>query len=75
MKLWLCADTDGAQWLISSLFSPVYNKEEDNWECDRRTFNNKCFIGYNRVPSVTFENSPQQVEISLIKDKESSDEQ
>ena len=65
MKLWLCTDKDGSQWLISSFLNPIYNVEEDVWECDKRTFNNKCFVGYNKYP-LSFENSPQEIEINLI---------
>ena len=66
MKMWICADKDETQWLICSLLNPVYDEENDKWDCDKRTFINKCFVGYNKYPEVTFENSPQEVELKLI---------
>jgi hypothetical protein len=60
MKLWIARDLDGALWL--------YDKEPVK---GRKRFNVKMFthsyrISSSNFPEVTFENSPQQVEIKLI---------
>lgn len=60
MKLWITRDLDGELFL--------YDKEPVK---GRRSFKVKMFthsyrISSSNFPEVTFENSPQQVEIKLI---------
>lgn len=72
MKLWIARDSDGTLWLHE-------NKPEVR---DHPTLNLKWWYQDGEqyeiteifMPQVTFETSPQQVEIKLIEDKESSNE-
>lgn len=65
MKLWIARDLDGSLWLYT--VKPIKNTVRfdsailNNGEISEvYTFNEDYF------PEVTFENSPQQVEIKLI---------
>lgn len=60
MRLWIARDSDGAIFL--------YDKKPAK---GRRGFNAKLFthafrISSSNFPEITFDNSPQQVEIKLI---------
>lgn len=55
MKFWIVRDSDGDLWLSNFKgFIPT------NDDCDTMAIDNDLF------PEVTYENSPQQVEIKLI---------
>lgn len=63
MKLWIARDLDGELFL--------YDKEPIK---GRRRFNVKMFTHSYRIspsnfPEVTFENSPQQIELKLIENE------
>jgi hypothetical protein len=64
MKLWIARDKSG--------FLGIY-KEKPTWGksfVQIEDWNNGVFMGYldnNEFPEVTFENSPQEVELKLIK--------
>jgi len=66
MKMWITRGRRGVLTLFSQ--EPVKDR------FGRWFGKGESILNFD-IPSVTFENSPQQVEISLIKDKESSDEQ
>ena len=59
MKLWLVKQKYGGAWLYDT--KPY--KDGDNW----KSVGNLYLIDRNFLPEVTIENSPQQVEIKLIK--------
>ena len=66
MKLWIGkCKTQNTVTLHSS--EPYYNQEFDRWHSKGEGFL-ICFNG-NNFPEVTFENSPQQVEIKLVKEE------
>jgi len=60
MKLWIARDEDGILCLYESKpYLDMYN----DWDSD-----DNCFVIDNsQFPEVTFENSPQEVELKLVK--------
>ena len=65
MKLWIARDRDGELKLFSQI--PFYDELYESWFALK---NDECygFVGYldeNEIPEVTFENSPQEVELKL----------
>lgn len=61
MKLWIARDKDDILRLFET--KPFLNINNDcDWDSDDDYF----VIDENQFPEVTFENSPQQVEIKLI---------
>lgn len=62
MKLWIARDGDGALFL----FSVKPTKENDYWY--EHSGYGYCFaeIPNDVFPEVTFENSPQEVELKLV---------
>lgn len=59
MKLWIARDTDGILCLFEAKpFLDPYN----DWDSDDNYF----MIDENQFPEVTFENSPQEVELKLV---------
>lgn len=63
MKLWIARDTDG----YSQLYVEMPIKKNGYFD---NVPNTKWFtISCHLFPEITFENSPQQVEIKLIKDE------
>ena len=61
MKLWIARNTDNTLALFQS--KPIL--EDLNW--DETLNEDYMFIPEYLYPEVTFENSPQQVEIKLVK--------
>lgn len=59
MKLWIGRDGNGNMWLYDT--KPY--KDSDNWD----STGNYYLIDRHLLPEVTIENSPQQVEIKLVK--------
>lgn len=59
MKLWFVKQKYGSAWLYDT--KPY--KDGDNW----KSVGNLYLIDRNFLPEVTIENSPQQVEIKLVK--------
>jgi hypothetical protein len=59
MKLWIARDKDGSLYLYDSIPEKIMDMffERDNGK--------SLFIGVSIFPEVTFENSPQEVEIKL----------
>jgi len=63
MKLWIARDKNKALFLY--LKKPILDEIfEDSWD-----YPNGCFgqLNENEFPEVTFENSPKEVEIKLVK--------
>ena len=61
MKLWIARDSNGSLWLHKK--RPRYQ----GGDCVAWWFSGDGFeIGKNLLPEVTFENSPQEVELKLI---------
>ena len=61
-KLWIARDKDGDLYLYINkpeLTEPFY----DDWDSIKGCF---AQLNKNEFPEVTFENSPQQIEIKLI---------
>ena len=64
MKLWIARDNDGSLYLYDQ--RPVLNTLiNEVWECTK--FGNWYDIDNSLFPEVTFENSPQQIELKLVK--------
>jgi hypothetical protein len=64
MKLWIARDKDGSLYLYSEEPSLILTEFADAWEGRGiRAIDDRLF------PEVTFENSPQQVEIKLVKEE------
>lgn len=65
MKAWIARDKDKDNKGIVCLFikePTFYAYDEDQWHGE-----GELYLGRDVFPEVTFENSPQQVEIKLIK--------
>lgn len=63
MKLWIARDTCG----YSQLYVEKPIKRDGYFECVPNT--GWFTISHRLFPGVTFENSPQQVEIKLVKEE------
>lgn len=60
MKLWIARDKSGGLWLFKN--KPIYTVFwKDTFE------NNIGELDYRLFPEITFENSPQEVELKLTK--------
>ena len=57
MKMWICRDMDNTLWLA---FDEPQRDIDSWWFHEGRNLNDEDF------PEVTFENSPQEVELKLI---------
>ena len=64
MKLWIARNQDGSLWLYEEKPSLVYSDESRKWYYEGGSFLD--FYDENIFPEVTFENSPQEVELKLI---------
>ena len=62
MKFWIAREIEGC--LFAFTHKPRYNKENPMWEYKK---GNTFYLDETLFPEVTFENSPQQVEIKLVK--------
>ena len=62
MKLWIARDPNDALWLFEK--RPTYYEGVKGWGCMYGEKFNE--INYNYFPEVTFENSPQEVELKLV---------
>ena len=60
MKLWIARDLSGTLCLFEA--EPYLNIYKD-WDSNENYF----MIDENQFPEVTFENSPQEVELNLVK--------
>lgn len=65
MKLWIARNQDGSLWLHEEKPSLVYDEELRNWYYEKGSFLD--FYDESLFPEVTFENSPQMVELKLVK--------
>lgn len=61
MKLWIARDKDGSLWVFRS--KPVREEKIFNIELG---LHKMMYLDESQFPSVTWENSPQQVELKLI---------
>jgi hypothetical protein len=61
MKLWIARDTNGDIYLHKN---KPYQKVAGIWTCTDQEF---FWLGKEYFPEVTFENSPREVEIKLVK--------
>ena len=64
MKLWIARDRNGGLYLYTCLptlkcYDTVFDADHDDY----------AYLGKDLFPEVTFENSPQQVEIKLVKEE------
>ena len=68
MKLWIARDkyndAYGRGTLTLHLYKPVLNKY-GRWK-DNTFYGFKCVLSKDEFPEVTFENSPQEVELKLV---------
>ena len=63
MKLWIARDEDRTLCVYNN--KPTLSKEVNGlWVCDKFTTVNTLSSDY--FPDVTFENSPQEVELNLV---------
>lgn len=71
MKLWIARDNSndayGRGCLTLHLYKPHLNRY-GRW-VDDTAYGYKCVLTKDNFPEVTFSNSPQQVEIKLIKEE------
>ena len=69
MKLWIARDTDEALWLYTT--KPVLLDDKRRFCCpdDVYGIDEQYQINQHLFPEVTFENSPQMVEIKLVKEE------
>ena len=69
MKLWIARDKDNSLSLCTH--KQVYDEFIDSWEEPKEFFDDRyafyAYIPNNLFPEVTFENSPQQVELVIKK--------
>ena len=67
MKFWIARDLTGNVWAYRN--KPIFNEETNEFESDTADLEHLDFmyLGVDVLPELTFENSPQQVEINLIK--------
>ena len=63
MKLWVARDEDG--WIYLYTKKPYRNVKLGIFECSNKKSHCEP-IGKRHFPSVTWENSPQEVELKLI---------
>ena len=66
MKLWIARDKNGELWCYTD--KPVLNTDSEMYSADfslERTISQELYSEW--FPEVTFENSPQEVELKLIK--------
>lgn len=62
MKLWIARDKDNLLFLY--LKKPILDEVfEDSWDSPKGCF---AELNENEFPEVTFENSPQEVELKLV---------
>lgn len=61
MKLWIARTKNGKLGLCS--FKPLYDNTYDLWICKLGVL----IIDKKLFPEITFENSPQMVELNLVK--------
>lgn len=63
MKLWIARDKDNTLCIYNN--KPTLSKDVDGlWICDK--FSTVNTLSEDYFPQVTFENSPQEVELKLI---------
>lgn len=65
MKLWIARDSYGL-WLFDNTPKKVIINGD---KCCKTTTGNRYNLDDELFPEVTYENSPQQVEIKLVKDE------
>lgn len=66
MTLWIARNQDGSLWLHEEKPSLVYDEELRKWYYEKGCFSILDFYDESLFYEVTFENSPQQVELKLI---------
>lgn len=67
MKLWISRNQDGSLWLHEEKPSLVYDDELRSWYYESGSILD--FYDESLFPEVTFENSPQEVELKLVVEK------
>lgn len=65
MKLWIARDEDGDLFLYNQKPSILKNGV-DPWDCFQAPNKEFLAIPNELFPEVTFENSPQEIEIKLV---------
>lgn len=68
MKLWIARDGDGSLYLYD--YEPCKNKILRRFTCSinpNGEWSEEYELNSNLFPEVTFENSPQEVELKLVK--------
>ena len=66
MKLWIARNQDGSLWLHQGKPSLVYDDDLRKWYYENGSFLD--LYDESILPEVTFENSPQEVELKLVKE-------
>ena len=67
MTLWIARNQDGSLWLHEEKPSLVYDEELRKLYYEKGSFSILDFYDESLFHEVTFENSPQKVELKLIK--------
>ena len=65
MKLWIARDSYGL-WLFDNKPEKVIINGD---KCCKPTIGNRYYFVDELFPEITFENSPQQIELTLVKEK------
>lgn len=69
-KLWVARDKDSNQ-LYGYKSKPVRNNHLKRFETNKNNpFDDAILLYYELCPELTWENSPQQVELKLVKENE-----
>ena len=61
MKLWIARDKDESLYIYAE--RPKLNEVNNQWYCTLGCFN--CQLDESMLPELTFENSPQEIELKL----------
>ena len=67
MKLWIARDKDGGLYLYN--YEPCKNKISERFTCGIKPngeWSEEYELDCHLLPEVTFENSPQEVELKLV---------
>ena len=67
MKLWIARDKDGGLYLYN--YEPCKNKISGRFTCcikPKGEWSEEYELNSHLLPEVTFENSPQEVELKLV---------
>ena len=73
MKLWIARTKGGFQTGYLAVFGskPIYREDKDEWMASQAGI----YISNYEFPEVTFENSPQEVELNPVENEQGTSKQ